>query len=326
MEDVRDLRREIRAQSALLLSTSERCVVERSAVDIDVIVCVHDALDDVRRCLAALQRTAAMPFRLRLVNDGSGAATAEYLRAFAAAYRDCTLEENPSPLRYTAAANQALRRCTGDYVVLLNSDTIVPHDWLTRLIDLGERSPHTGLLGPLSNAATWQSVPVVHDEHGDWMVNEIPPALSVEGMAALVAACAPAAAPSVPMLNGFCLAIKRAVIDRIGRFDEDSFPDGYGEEIDYCFRAADAGFRAAIADTAYVFHAKSRSYGHDLRRELARRGRAALDAKYGAARLRQARESMREDETLALTRSRVRTLLDAVAGIRDPLDAAASRW
>lgn len=280
---------------------------------VDVVVCVHDAVADVERCLNALDRTTTVPFNLRIVNDGSSAAATEYLRAFAVTHPRCVLEENLMPVRYTAAANQGLQRSRGDYVVLLNSDTVVPHDWLARLIAEGERRAAIGLLGPLSNAAAWQSVPEVHDESGDWKVNEIPPALSVEAMAGLVAACAPSAAPAVPMLNGFCLVIKRTLLDRIGLFDIDSFPDGYGEEIDYCFRGLDAGFQAVVVDSAYVFHAKSRSYGHARRRELTHRGRGKLVQKFGAERLENARDLMRQNAHLAVTRSRVRSVLEAIA-------------
>jgi hypothetical protein len=86
----------------------------------------------------------------------------------------------------------------------------------------------------------------------------------------------------VPLVNGFCFAIKSAVIDAIGLFDEKLFPNGYGEENDYCLRAGKAGFSGAIADDCYLFHAKSRSYSHETRRELGRQARLILGQKYGA--------------------------------------------
>ena len=48
--------------------------------------------------------------------------------------------------------------------------------------------------------------------------------------------------PAVPLLNGFCTLIRRAVFERAGLYDEDAFPIGYGEETDLCLRAAKAGF------------------------------------------------------------------------------------
>ena len=91
---------------------------------VDIVVCIHDALDDVRRCLWSLLSRTAMPFHLILVNDGSDRATTDFLRAFAAAHPTVELLERPHPPHgYTLAANLGLASSRGDYVVFLNSDT-----------------------------------------------------------------------------------------------------------------------------------------------------------------------------------------------------------
>ena len=58
-------------------------------------------------------------------------------------------------------------------------------------------------------------------------------------------------------------------------FDEEAFPDGYGEEMDYGFRARKAGFELAVAEHAYVYHAKGRSYGPDQQKALKSSSREA---------------------------------------------------
>jgi GT2 family glycosyltransferase len=87
--------------------------------------------------------------------------------------------------------------------------------------------------------------------------------------------------PRVPFINGFCFAIKREVIDKIGYLDEIAFPRGYGEENDYCLRTLKAGMQLAVADQCYIFHAKSKSYNHQRRAELSKLGGQALQAKHG---------------------------------------------
>ena len=56
---------------------------------------------------------------------------------------------------------------------------------------------------------------------------------------------------------------------------------GYGEENDFCIRAGDAGFELAIADDTYVYHAKSKSFGHQKRQELCEQGEVAIKRKHG---------------------------------------------
>ena len=93
----------------------------------------------------------------------------------------------------------------------------------------------------------------------------------------MVRALERAAAPSYPELPtgvGFCLYIRRALIDSIGVFDP-VFGLGYGEENDFCMRAARAGFRNVLCDDAFVVHLGGSSFGAK-RGDLAQRNMAIL--------------------------------------------------
>ncbi len=271
---------------------------------VDIVICVHDALEDVRRCLEALVRTTFPPYRLILVDDGSGPETAAYLAHFAET-QGATLLRNETALGYTRAANQGLRRADAEFVVLLNSDTIPTHEWLDRLVACAESDPRLGLVGPLSNTASWQSVPEVFASNGDWARNELPPGFDPERMAALLRTCSARLYPRLPFLNGFCLLVRRSVLEAVGLLDEATFPFGYGEENDLCLRAADAGFSLAVAEDAYVYHAQSRSYSDERRHELVAATDGALVAKHGAGRVARGVELCRYDPVLAGQRARV---------------------
>ena len=254
-------------------------------------ICVHDALADVRACLESLLRTTMPPFRLVLVDDGSGAETRDYLAEFAAD-QAATLVRNETARGYTVAANQGLRLTSGEFVVLLNSDTVLTRGWLDRLVACAESDPRIGIVGPLSNTASWQSVPSVLAEDGDWAANPLPAGQTVEGMADLVAQASPGVYPRIPFLNGFCLLIRREVITAIGLLDETTFPRGYGEENDFCVRARRAGFSTAVAGDAYVWHSQSRSFSHDERKRLADESTEVIFARYGAATMMQRRRGL----------------------------------
>ena len=268
----------------------------------DVVVCVHNALEDVTRCLASLAQHTDSRHGVIVVDDGSDEATAALVRDAVQRHPGWTLVRNHQPAGYTRAANQGLQKSAADVVVLLNSDTIVTPGWLERLLECAESDPAIGIVGPLSNAASYQSAPELVGPDGDWSLNPLPPQWEIDHVGAAVAQVSRRSFPRVPFVNGFCLAIKRAVVDAIGYFDEAAFPHGYGEENDYCLRAADDGFALAIADQAYVHHAKSRSYSHERRRELGREGRKTLLQRYDAARIRSAEARLRADPDLAKMR------------------------
>lgn len=258
--------------------------VVRHHQSVDVIVCVHNALDDVKRCLESVMCNTYPPYHLIIVDDGSGQETKDYLEKFIVG-QPAVLIRNNEAAGYTKAANSGMRASTGGFIVLLNSDTIVPPRWLDRLVMCANSSDQIGMVGPLSNTASWQSVPKIMNASGDWADNPLPTGWSVNDYANEVARVSPMIYPRVGFLNGFCLLIKRQLIEDIGLFDEETFARGYGEENDYCLRTTENNWQLAVADDCYVFHAQSKSYFHERRAELARLAGEALAKKHGQFRI-----------------------------------------
>lgn len=270
----------------------------------DIIVCVHNALDDVKICLNSILSYTIPPYQLILVDDGSATDTRIYLENFARA-QGCTLLRHDVAKGYTLAANAGLRSSKADYTILLNSDTIVSADWLPRMINCAKANDVIGMVGPLSNTASWQSVPHLMDEQGDWATNPLPPSVSVQEMARRVASLSSRMYPQVGFLNGFCLLIKRALINDIGIFDEDNFGEGYGEENDFCLRAVSAGWQLAVADDVYVYHSQSKSYSSERRLKLAQASDKKLHMKHGSEQIMKQLEITRFHPGLAAIRARI---------------------
>ena len=253
------------------------------AVSVDIILPVYNALDDVKACISSLYESQTIPFNLIVIDDCSEHETQVWL-VEEQKVRGFQLFRNTENLRFTKTVNRGFSESHGDYVVLLNSDTIVTAFWLEKILACFQSDPSTGIVGPLSNAASWQTVPVREDKvNGGWLVNEIPPGYSIEMMGQLVETVSKRQYPDVPSVNGFCYVIKRSVINNIGTLDEEYFPTGYGEEDDFSIRARKAGFTIRVADDTYVFHAKSKSYTQEVRKVLTVGGRKSLDKKHGKA-------------------------------------------
>jgi len=275
---------------------------------VDIIVCVHNALNDVTICLNSIIRHSLPPYHLMIVDDGSGKETQLFLEQFAQE-NQATLLRNDQAKGYTFAANQGLRKSTNNFVILLNSDTIVTPFWLDRLIACANSNEKIGIVGPLSNTASWQSIPEI-EQNGDWATNPLPLDLTVEEMGNRVGALATRLYPRLPFLNGFCLLIKRKLIENIGYFDEENFGAGYGEENDYSLRAGKAGWELAVADDVYIFHAQSKSYSHERRKQLADRAYQILVSKYGRDLIEEGVKICRESAQMNCIRSRAKYLLE----------------
>ncbi|MCC6779527.1 MAG: glycosyltransferase family 2 protein [Hyphomicrobiales bacterium] len=275
----------------------------------DIVICVHNALVDVQRCLASVLQETDARHSIVIVDDGSDPLCHQALLAFTLARPGSVLIRNDEPRGYTKAANQGLRHANADFVVLLNSDTIVTPGWLEGLIECARSDPRIGIVGPLSNAAGYQSIPRRFGNNGAFAVNRLPQGWMPGHLASIVATLATRSFPRVGVINGFCFGITRAVIEAIGYLDEDLFPEAYGEETDYCLRAAEHGFELAVADHVYVYHAKSRSYTTEQRRLLSHRGEQALHQRHGREVVNKAYARSREEPILAAMRDRVQPYL-----------------
>lgn len=278
---------------------------------VDIIVCVHNALEDVQRCLESIEKHTQLPYQLIIVDDGSSRQTEEYLKTFVDGKENCSLLRNESAGGYTRAANKGLIFSKADFVVLINSDTIVGPEWLDRLYSAISADDRNGVAGPLSNTASWQSVPELAS-NGDWAMNPLPENVSVEMMSKNMIDFSGMLRPEAKLLNGFCLMIRRDVLDEIGYFDEDLFGEGYGEEDDFNLRARKVGWKLVIADDVYIYHAQSKSYSHERRRQLYERAGNKLREKHGVGVIMESVEYMHPNRTMEGIRARGVVLIDRV--------------
>lgn len=283
-------------------------VLKERTKSVDIVVCVHNALDDVKRCLYSIIHYTKQPYSIIVVDDGSREETKLFLEKMASS-QNISLIRNESARGYTFAANQGLKASKADYVVLLNSDTIVTQYWIDKMVACADSDARIGLVGPLSNTASWQSIPTI-EQDGDWSDNELPSHLTIADMGAIVEKHSAHTYPRIPFLNGFCMMIKRDLINQIGYFDEENFGRGYGEENDYCLRAQKQGWLLAIADDVYIFHAQSKSYSHEKRKKLVKHADEMLTKKHGQALILQGVHKCQYDRVLQGIRARAQQLFE----------------
>ncbi|MDN3522089.1 rhamnan synthesis F family protein [Halomonas ramblicola] len=263
---------------------------EINKIGIDIIVCVHNALDEVKACLKSIVESRRNIDKLIVVDDCSEENTQAYLDEFLKQYSWATLHRNTGQAQgYCRAANKGMSLSKSKYFLLLNSDTVITRKAIENMLKVAEQSEKNGIVGPMSNAASLQSIPDIKNTATQTAVNVLPKNISVTEMNNLCERWAyPGIYPTVPLVHGFCQLIKKSVYEEIGGFDEQSFPEGYGEENDFCLRAADAGYDLKVSTNSFVFHKKSASYSNSERRaRLMKSGSEKLKKKHGEDRLAQ---------------------------------------
>ncbi len=277
---------------------------------IDVVVCVHNALEDVKKCLGSIdQFHKPSKQRLIVIDDGSGTETQNFLETFCSERDWCQYARSEVGRGYTKAANHGLSLSQAEMVILLNSDTIVTADWCEKIAEVMFSREDIGVVGPLSNAASHQSIPDHKSKNKQTAINNLPAGMTPDSLNQF---CEENASmgffPEVPLVHGFCFAIKRSVIQKIGFFDEKHFPRGYGEENDYCFRATNAGFSLALATHTFVFHSKSKSYQSEKRIQLMKEGIQNLIDIHGRDRINRSVLAVEMNPILMTLRSKAKKL------------------
>ena len=225
---------------------------------VDIIVPVYKGLADTRCCIEsvlAFAPTYQTAFRLIAINDASpDPEITAWLRNKAAQDPRLVLLENSENLGFVGTVNRGMSLSDSNDVILLNSDAEVANDWLDRMVRAAWAVPRVASVTPFSNNATICSYPNFCED------NSLPENFDTVQLDALFAQTNSGQAVDVPTGVGFCMYIRRDALAAVGLFDVESFGKGYGEENDFCQRAAKAGWRNLHLLDTFVRHAGGVSF------------------------------------------------------------------
>lgn len=259
--------------------TRRRRPVHKASAGTAIVIPVYRGEAETRACIDSVLATVSAETPVVLVNDGSPEPRmTRLLRGYAAeeaadgaVVGRVILIENEANLGFPAAVNRGMTAVPDHDAVVLNADTIVFPGWLERLRAHAEADPTIATVTPLSNAGSIASYPGGVETECDRDT-----ALRRDRLVARVNAGESVDAPTGV---GFCMFIRRACLTQVGAFDETLFGRGYGEENDFCMRAAAYGWRHVIAADVYVLHRNSVSFGA-ARDGLRLRNAALLSARH----------------------------------------------
>lgn len=235
---------------------------------VHVIVPVYNGFEDFQRLIESLFSAHPAPNPLLtfvFIDDASpDPKIKSFLESAAFERSDVIRLANESNRGFIGTVNRGLEEyCLaqgGSDVIILNTDTLVFGNVLAVLQDVAMRLPRVASVTPWSNNATIASMLCwPHGAH-------LPAALSPEVVASVVenAAIETPLADS-PTGVGFCMYMKREAALLVGGFDA-GYGKGYGEENDWCQKAARLGYVNVICTEAFVYHHGSASFGDETKR------------------------------------------------------------
>lgn len=235
-----------------------------------LVLTVYNAPDDVRLCLQSIANSLDLSSaQLVIVDDASKEETQKILDDFAAKYPHVLFVRHEKNQGYLHSVNDGISHAQGDIITLLNSDTYIPSDFVSRILACFEQDEHIGIASPVLSHGNPFSVPVTCDIKQDIDKKNLPSL--VNAMNEKAKNIVPQY-PDIVFPDGACFSIRRVCLEKIGMFSEEYSP-GYFEELDFCMRAQQKGFRAVFIENLYVYHKSHASFGHKKTNEYMERNK-----------------------------------------------------
>jgi GT2 family glycosyltransferase len=223
---------------------------------LSIVIVAWNVREQLTDCLQSLDRCPPREAcEVFVVDNASTDGTAEAVRR---GFPGVTVLANEKNCGFAAANNQGFALAHGEYVLVLNPDTIVPPRALDILCAFMDRRPEVGACGPrLLNAAgtvqpsarrfpsfraslhrhtVFRHLPVFRQQHHQWLMRDFRHDEERD----------------VDQLMGAALFLRRAALDQVGGMDERFFM--YYEEVDLCYRLRQAGWRIVFVPEATITH------------------------------------------------------------------------
>ncbi|KJZ65714.1 glycosyl transferase [Pseudomonas fluorescens] len=252
----------------------------RQAIDtlpqpkVSVVVLTYNNLELTKACLdSLLTQSHYANLEIIVVDNNSSDQTPAFLTAWSDGHPDRIVILNPDNKGFAAGNNVGLAAASGEYMVVLNNDTVVTAGWIKGLIRHLQDNKDIGIIGPITNnigneakvSTRYSRIEDMHAESsemtrirmGQWF--------------------------EINTLAFFCVMFPRSTYEQIGGLCEE-YGLGFFEDDDYCRRVQHSGMRAACAEDVFVHHHLSASFnklGAEKKQALFETNKAIYERKWG---------------------------------------------
>jgi GT2 family glycosyltransferase len=230
--------------------------------DLSVILVNYNVKSYLEQALASIQKSLeGLTSEIFVVDNASSDGSAPMVRH---KFPDVRLIVNSENVGFAKANNQAIRHARGLHVCLINPDTLVREDTFRVCVEYLDAHPDVGMVGgKVLNPDGTLQLACRRSFPTPWVAFT-----KVAGLSALfpnprlfgrynLTYLDPDRQAEVEAISGSFMVVRKSVIDRVGLLDEQFFM--YGEDLDWCFRIHQAGWKIVYLPDTQIIHYKGRS-------------------------------------------------------------------
>ncbi|KPU43418.1 ubiquinone biosynthesis O-methyltransferase [Oxobacter pfennigii] len=215
-----------------------------------IIILAYDKLDYTKLCIESIRKyTNPGEYEIIVAGEKPNIDTKSWFKE----QNDIVTIFNEDNMKFSRVINDGIKIASGDNILLLDNDTVVTPRWLDNLTTCLYNLKKNGAVGAVTNSGPYYQVIDAAcknvDEAADFaeQYNRSNPDLWEEKL----------------RLNGFCLLIKKEVIDKVGLLDE-RFTPGICEADDYSFRIRIAGYSLVLCKDTFIYHFNTNIFNYQL--------------------------------------------------------------
>lgn len=229
---------------------------------VSIVIVSYNTRDLTVACLrSVLEHVRGVSYELLIVDNASADGSAEAIREIVPSALVYPLQKN---IGFAAANNLASCDARGEYLLLLNPDTLLLDDAVAAMVAFAKQNPGAGIWGgrtlygdgSLNPTSCWRHMTIWGLMCGALGLRSVfrnSKLLNSEGYGGWNRD----SARHIDIVTGCLLLITRSLWDELGGFDPAFFM--YGEDADLCLRAAERGYRPMVTPDATIIHHGGRS-------------------------------------------------------------------
>jgi len=220
---------------------------EKSA---SIIILTYNSAKTISKCLQSVYENLRDIDEVIIVDNNSEDKTCSVIEKFIAGKKQFKLIRNQNNIGFSAGTNVGIKASKNSFVVLLNPDTIATKNWMERLI-FHFNDSKIAAVGPVSNyVAGYQKM--------ELYLKNIPQNAALNEIVKLIYNENKGKSADTKLLIGFCVAIRRNVIDELGLLDENLFLGN--DDLELSWRLRINGYSLKVATDTFIYHEGQQSF------------------------------------------------------------------